>query len=197
MAGKYDQLDAVVEKGKRLKKKPSQKQYTKWVRSNPVRVNNRKIRFTSLGEYMPINPTKTKIYSDEEIVYAFRKNFGIAAATCRELGIAEQTFITWKNKYPHFNKLLDEANESVKDLVEVELIKKIREGDTHVLLFFAKTKLKDRGYTEQVVQANTQVNIIMPEDNNKKYEWWGNKKQDNENEPTSETVGGILDTEQI
>ena len=79
----------------------------------------------------------------------------------------------------------------------LELIKKIREGDTHVLLFFAKTKLKDRGYTEQVVQANTQVNIIMPEDDNKKYEWWGNKKQDNNNESTSETVGGILESEQI
>lgn len=195
MPGKFVQLDAVVEKGKRLKKKPTQKQYSKWVKENPVRVNNRKIRFTSLGEYMPINPTKTKIYSDEEIVYAFRKNFGIAAATCRELGIAEQTFITWKNKYPHFNKLLEEANESIKDLVEIELIKKIREGDTHVLLFFAKTKLKDRGYSEQQVQANTQVNIIMPEDNNKKYEWWGNTKQNNNDEPTSETVGSVLDTE--
>jgi hypothetical protein len=61
----------------------------------------------------------------------------------------------------------------------------------------AKNLLKERGYTEVEQQSNTQVNIIMPEDMNNKYEWWGNKNKDNTTETTSETVGSVLESEEI
>jgi hypothetical protein len=67
----------------------------------------------------------------------------------------------------------------VKDDIEKTLLDKAKSGDTQLLLYLAKTMLKDRGYGvekgEGTGNNNTQVNIVLPEDTTKKYEWWGGK----------------------
>ncbi len=78
--------------------------------------------------------------------------------------------------------MLDIAKESIKDDIEKTLITKAKEGDTQLLLYLAKTILRDRGYGQdtQNTNQNTQVNIVLPEDTSKKYEWWGSSNKPDE-----------------
>jgi hypothetical protein len=85
-------------------------------------------------------------------------------------------------KYPDLKYELQIVKESIKDDIEKTLIEKAKAGDTQLLLYLAKTILKDRGYgaekSESANTNNTQVNIVLPEDTTKKYEWWGGRQPD-------------------
>ena len=176
-------------------KRHKKKKYKELVKEKGKSMTQRKIRFVGEGETVSVFKTKDPIYTDKQILDCFRRNLGIQSKTCKELGIHEFTFISWRKRYPKFGEEVELIKNQIKDIVEDKLIEKTREGDTQILLYMARNLLKDRGYTEETIQANTQINIVMPEDMNKKYEWWGNK--DNKNVASSETSGSILDPEKV
>jgi hypothetical protein len=184
----------------KINKRPTRKQLRKHRDANaksPYPVKRRRIRLTTIGEPMPVMQTKERVFSDIEVATVYKKNFGLISETCRELGISHQVFHSWKTKYPEFNALLTETKSEMHDRIEKKLMEQVEKGNTQILMFMAKNLLKERGYTEVEQQTNTQVNIIMPEDMNNKYEWWGNKNKDNTTETTSETVGSVLEPEKI
>jgi hypothetical protein len=160
-------------------------------------IGRRRIRLTTIGEMLPVNQTKDRVYSDIEVAMVFKKNFGLVMETCKELGISKQAFFDWRKSYPEFAALLEDSKSEMHDKIEKKLMEQVEKGNTQILMFMAKNLLKERGYTEVEQQSNTQVNIIMPEDMNNKYEWWGNKNKDNTTETTSETVGSVLESEEI
>lgn len=164
---------------------------------SPYEIGRRRIRLTTIGEPMPVMKTKDPVYSDIHVASIYKKNFGLVGETCRELGISRQAFLVWRNKYPEFKALLDDTKGDMHDRIEKKLMEQVEKGNTQILMFMAKNLLKERGYTEVEQQTNTQVNIIMPEDMNNKYEWWGNKNKDNSNETTSEAVGSVLEPEKV
>lgn len=84
-----------------------------------------------------------------EFIEAFAKSLALVASTCRKVGITPQTFYNWYNDDPKFAADIDEIRELAKDSVEAKIYKKIEEGDTTMLIFYAKTKMKDRGYVER------------------------------------------------
>jgi hypothetical protein len=125
------------------------------------------------------SPYKKRKYSNNKIVQIYEKNDFKVVATCKALKINPDTWYVWLNKYPDLKYQLQMARESVKDDIEKTLIDKAKAGDTQLLLYLAKTLLKDRGYGAEKGETsgnnNTQVNIVLPEDTSKKYEWWGGK----------------------
>lgn len=137
-----------------------------------------KEKFT--GSHLP-RPYK-KIYSDKKIAKIFLKHKMKVHPTCKELKISVATWYNWLEANDNLRDLILTAKEELKDRIEKTLIEKAEAGDTQILLFLAKTQLKDRGYGEtETTQNNTQVNIVLPEDVSKNYEWWGgtkNAKQD-------------------
>lgn len=74
---------------------------------------------------------------------------GIIAEACRQTGISRQTYYNWYNQDSQFAERVDDEIERQKDIVESAIIKKITEGDTATIIFYAKCKMKDRGYTEK------------------------------------------------
>ena len=182
--------------GNKATKKQIERQKKAYAKS-PYPVKRRRIRLTTIGEPMPVMQTKERVFSDIEVATVYKKNFGLISETCRELGISHQVFHSWKTKYPEFNALLTETKSEMHDRIEKKLMEQVEKGNTQILMFMAKNLLKERGYTEVEQQTNTQVNIIMPEDMNNKYEWWGNKNKDNTTETTSETIGSVLEPEKI
>jgi len=82
---------------------------------------------------------------------AYGDTFGNVAEACRITGIARSAFYRWKEEDKKFQKALEEVDpkESFKDFVELEAVKKIKEGDTAMIIFAAKSKLKDRGWIER------------------------------------------------
>jgi len=125
---------------------------------------------------------KKRKLNNKKIVDAYIRNNFKVTATCNKLKISVETFYRWQREYPELTYQLALAKESLKDDVESALIKKAKEGDSQLLLYLAKTLLKDRGYGNEgeTKQQNTQVNIVLPEDTSKKYEWWGQKPESNE-----------------
>lgn len=121
---------------------------------------------------------KKRKIGNSKIVDVYIKNNFKVTTTCQKLKISVETFYRWQKEYPELAYQLALAKESLKDDVEGALIKKAKEGDSQLLLYLAKTLLKDRGYgseNSELKQQNTQVNIVLPEDTSKKYEWWGQK----------------------
>lgn len=84
-----------------------------------------------------------------EFIEAYAKSLALVASTCRKVGITPPTFYNWYKDDPAFAAKIDEINELAKDSVEAKIYKKIDEGDTTMIIFYAKTKMKDRGYVER------------------------------------------------
>ena len=124
-------------------------------------------------------PHKRSKLNDGKIVKTYIKNNFRVIDTCKQLKITPETWYEWQNKFPELKYKISMAKESLKDDIEKTLLEKAKGGDTQLLLYLAKTMLKDRGYGvekgENQNQNNTQVNIVLPEDTTKKYEWWGGK----------------------
>lgn len=84
-----------------------------------------------------------------EFIDAFQKSLALVASTCRKIGISIPTFYNWYNEDSAFAAKIDEIRELAKDAVESKIYKKIDEGDTTMIIFYAKTKMKERGYVER------------------------------------------------
>lgn len=82
---------------------------------------------------------------------AYGDTFGNITEACRLAKISRNTYYQWKKEDAQFLADLDaiEPKESFKDFVENAAVKKIKEGDTAMIIFAAKTKLKDRGWVER------------------------------------------------
>ena len=74
---------------------------------------------------------------------------GIVATACKAAGISRFTFYDWKKNDPDFAEKVEDIMELQKDFCEALILKKMRDGDTTMIIFYAKTKLKDRGYVER------------------------------------------------
>lgn len=92
---------------------------------------------------------------------AFDKTAGNVSVCCKQIGISRNCFYEWKKNFPEFREKVEEAEESLIDIVETKLMKNINEGKTAEIIFFLKTKAKHRGYVE--VQENINHNNNAPE----------------------------------
>ncbi|MGB4092737.1 MAG: hypothetical protein WBK46_12485 [Ruminococcus flavefaciens] len=97
---------------------------------------------------------------------------------CRAFRITRKTFYEWLKTDEHFRALIDEAREEIKDFAESQLltlmkgIPKLDEQgriigwvsrpDTAAIIFFNKTRNKDRGYVERMeIRSREEPTINM------------------------------------
>ncbi len=93
----------------------------------------------------------------ERFLKAYEKNLGNIGASCKAINISRQTYYEWIKKDKKFEKQVNEINELFVDMVETQLVKKIKNNDLGAIIFFLKTKGKKRGYTERIETENKQV----------------------------------------
>jgi len=108
-------------------------------------------------------PSKLKKKLDT-IVSVYQNNLGNVSATCKACGISRHTFYNYKNKYEAFAEELEATDEQNIDFAETMLLKNIREGKENSILFYLKTKGKNRGYvekTEQEVHVNPFIEMMQ------------------------------------
>lgn len=85
----------------------------------------------------------------QEVLRILKENCGLVATTCKAAGIDRSTFYDWKRSDPAFAEEVESINELQKDFGESLILKKMKEGDTTMIIFYAKTKMKDRGFVER------------------------------------------------
>jgi transposase len=93
--------------------------------------------------------TPNNIKKKEAFLEALELNMGIVSQACKAAGIGRTTVYDWRKADEAFASAMDEINEIVYDFAESKILEQIREGNTAVLIFYAKTKMKSRGYIER------------------------------------------------
>lgn len=86
----------------------------------------------------------------KQIIDIYKKKGTNVSATCEALNISRKTFYDWKKTKPKLKEAIDEVDESMLDFAESKLMKKIHDDDTVCIIFYLKTKGRNRGYIERV-----------------------------------------------
>ena len=75
--------------------------------------------------------------------------WGVVGPTCEAAGISRQCYYDWRQDDVVFREKADDIIVNVQgDRVESQLLKNIKDGKETSTIFYAKTKLKSRGYSE-------------------------------------------------
>ena len=85
----------------------------------------------------------------EDLLNALAQTSGIVSSACKAANVSRMTYYRYYNEDPEFREKADDVKELQKDFAESLILKKMKEGDTTMLIFYAKTQMKDRGYTER------------------------------------------------
>lgn len=80
----------------------------------------------------------------------FAEGHGIISYACQASGISRRTYYNWMEKNGKFKEAVNELQEEVIDRVESKLLTKINDEDLTAIIFYLKTKGKNRGYVEMV-----------------------------------------------
>lgn len=87
---------------------------------------------------------------------ALDANLGIITQAAKATRISRRSYYNWLD-IPEFKRRVDEINQSTVDFVESKLLQNINNADTTAIIFYLKTKAKDRGYVERVENMNKVV----------------------------------------
>ena len=91
--------------------------------------------------------SEVKLISSKAIfIENLRKSMGMLTYAIQLTEITRDVFEFWMNTDELFSKTVMEIDEYCGDFVESALFKKIKEGDISAIMFYCKTRLKDRGY---------------------------------------------------
>nr|DAU26739.1 MAG TPA: putative terminase small subunit [Caudoviricetes sp.] len=94
---------------------------------------------------------KKKIPFDT-IAQVYEKKAGNLASTASALNIDRTTLWKMRKENPILEERLKAIDEGLIDFAESKLLKAISEGNITGIIFFLKTKGKNRGYVERVEQ---------------------------------------------
>ena len=85
----------------------------------------------------------------EDLLTALAQTSGIVSSACKAANVSRMTYYRYYNEDEEFREKADDVKELQKDFAESLILKKMKEGDTTMIIFYAKTLMKDRGYTER------------------------------------------------
>jgi len=78
------------------------------------------------------------------------KTQGIISFACKKAKVSRDFYYDKYKTDPEFRKECDNIIETQKDAVEAGLLKQISDGNMTGIIFYMKTKCKDRGYVERI-----------------------------------------------
>lgn len=91
----------------------------------------------------------TREEQKKALITALQNNRGHIANACQVVGVTRQTYYNWKKEDEAFRDAVTENEEAVIDLVENKLMQNILQGDVTSIIFYLKTKGRNRGYQEK------------------------------------------------
>lgn len=94
---------------------------------------------------------------------AVKDKKGFVTQAANQLGISRQQLHNLINKHPTVKEALTDAREEMKDFAESKIYEGINGGNTALIIFYAKTQMKDRGYTEkqEIEQRTTHIEVDL------------------------------------
>jgi len=86
----------------------------------------------------------------EKFPQILKDSLGIITNACKKAGIERRTYYDWRKADPEFAADCDEAGEQTLDFVESKLQTLIDKENPAAIIFYMKTKGKNRGYVERI-----------------------------------------------
>ncbi|MBN2789913.1 MAG: hypothetical protein JXR69_06965 [Candidatus Delongbacteria bacterium] len=120
------------------------------------------------------NSTKLNKLSQKKkaFIQVFAGTYGNITKTAEAVGIDRGTYYNWIKSDLEFKQAIEEVEpeEMLIDIVESQLLEKIKSGDITAIIFFLKTKGQKRGYTEKqhIVQEEKKGLTIIVESEEQK-----------------------------
>jgi hypothetical protein len=84
-----------------------------------------------------------------QAVQALKDKKGFVSQAAKQLGISRRQLHRLIKAHPTIKDALDDAREEMKDFAESKIYQGIANENTALLIFYAKTQMKDRGYVER------------------------------------------------
>jgi hypothetical protein len=88
-------------------------------------------------------------YKKEDFEKAIDGCRGIKSVVYKRVGTDNKTLDRYLEKYPELQEQLDHARVETDDMVESKIIDQIEAGNTAMIIFYAKTRMQNRGYVEK------------------------------------------------
>jgi len=95
-------------------------------------------------------------YTPEQIKDALKLANGFVYIASQNLGCDAKTIYNYMERYPEIKEYLQEIREHTNDFVESKILQRINQDADSVMIFYAKTKMKHRGYIERVENLNVE-----------------------------------------
>ena len=95
--------------------------------------------------------------SNADILTAYEKKGANISATCAALGIDRQTFYNRRKANASLDEALRAVEEGLVDFAESKLMQAINGENLTAIIFYLKTKGRNRGYVEKT-EVETSVN---------------------------------------
>ena len=87
----------------------------------------------------------------EKLLKALEETQGLIYHACKKAGnISRSTYYRYMKEDKEFAKAVEDIKEAQIDYVEGQLIKNISNGKETSIIFYLKSKAKDRGYAEKL-----------------------------------------------
>jgi len=107
------------------------------------------------------------------VVAEIVRSKGFKTVACTNVGLNPRTFRQWMATDAEFRQAVEDAVEIARDyrddMAEKKLFENVEAGDVTSIIFYCKTRLKNRGYTEKVLpqpqpeQAPAQPTLPEPQ----------------------------------
>jgi len=94
-----------------------------------------------------------------KLIEALIKTSGHISKSCAAVGCSRQTFYQYRDNDPDFLQVISELDENEIDVVENALMSQIKSGNITGIIFYLKTKGKKRGYTEETININKNLDL--------------------------------------
>ena len=70
-----------------------------------------------------------------DLLQALANTSGIVSSACKAANVSRMTYYRWYNEDPDFREKADDIKELQKDFAESLILKKMKEGDTTMIIF--------------------------------------------------------------
>lgn len=116
-----------------------------------------------------VQPTSARAMAQRKkgMLEAMRKTLGNVSQSVKMVGISRQTYYRWIENDRKFAEQVEEVTEYTYDFVESKIMKQIQENNVTMIIFFAKTKMKSRGYIERQEIAVTDRPVFVVDEKTK------------------------------
>lgn len=91
---------------------------------------------------------------------------GNVSVACTKIGVSRETYYRWLREDKSFYMDVDDIKESLLDMAETMLLKGIKDGGTAEIIFYLKTRGKNRGYVErqEITGTDGEPLVMTPEE---------------------------------